>query len=578
MSFGIDIIYLDDMSNRILYWFLLSALLFVSCAEEPVSDVIFHNGHIITMASKDDVHQSVGIKDGRILYVGGQEDLERYRGESTEIIDLNSRTIMPGFIDAHSHFSLAIQTIDWANLASPPVSDIRSIDDIIVRLEEHRQERNIGTGEWIVGWGYDPDLLLDQRHPNKRDLDEVFPDQPVFLAHASGHLGVVNSVALQLLGWSAETPDPQGGQIIRLEHSQEPSGLITESAMHAVRAIIPQPESTDITKLAAKAFDLYAQNGITTINDGFSTAENVDMLEQLSVSMDFPLDLIALVGFVDMAKVFEKHTINFHEYNNRLKYAGVKIVADGSPQGKTALMSDAYLTEVPGCAHDCKGIAVVQQEQLDGLLHKLYGDGVQVYTHCNGDAAIDMYLNAHDQAVTAHNLDSRELRSVIIHSQFMRPDLIEQYAHYGLIPSYFTNHTFYWGDVHVNNLGMDRASYTSPIASSVVADITYTNHTDYPITALDQPFLLWSAVNRVSRSGQIIGPNQRSTVYDALKAMTIHAAYQYREENIKGSLEPGKLADLVILSDNPLTIDPIEIKDIEIMATYKEGREVYVKE
>jgi len=159
----------------------------------------------------------------------------------------------------------------------------------------------------------------------------------------------------------------------------------------------------------------------------------------------------------------------------------------------------------------------------------------------------------------------------------MRPDLIEQYAHYGLVPSYFTNHTYYWGDVHVRNLGMNRASYTSPLASSQASEITYTNHTDYPITALDQPFLLWSAVNRISRSGQIIGPDQRSDVYDALAAMTIHAAYQYREEDIKGSLEPGKLADLVILSDNPLKVEPMEIKDIEIMATYKEGREVYVK-
>ena len=566
------------MNFRILFCFLLLVFLYNSCVEEPRADVIFFNGDIVTMVTEDEVQQAIAIKDGKILYVGSQEDLESYQGGSTEMIDLNGRTLLPGFIDAHSHFSLAMQTIDWANVSSPPVSDIKSIDDIIARLKDHRHEKSLGAGEWVIGWGYDPDLLLDQRHPNKLDLDEAFPDQPVFLSHASGHLGVVNSTALKLLGWSAETPDPQGGQIMRLENSLEPSGLLAETAMHNVRALLPPPDSADLIHLATETFDLYAKNGITTINDGFSTAEYVDMLERLSHSMDFPLDIIALVGFVDMATIFEKRTINFHEYNNRLKYAGVKIVADGSPQGKTALMSDAYLTEVPGCAHDCKGIAVVQQEQLDALLHKLYGDGVQVYTHCNGDAAIDMYLNAHDQAVSAHELDSKELRSVIIHSQFMRPDLIEQYAHYGLIPSYFTNHTFYWGDVHVNNLGMDRAAYTSPIASTVDADITYTNHTDYPITALDQPFLLWSAVNRVSRSGQVIGPEQRSSVYDALQALTIHAAYQYREEDIKGSLEPGKLADLVILSDNPLNIDPMQIKDIEIMATYKEGQEVYVSE
>ena len=565
------------MNYRLLLSGFFLPFLLISCDQESVADAIYYNGDIITMRGQGDVHQSLGIKDGEILYVGGQADQQRFQGTTTELIDLKGKTMLPGFIDAHSHFSLAMQTLDWANLSSPPVSDIKSIEDIIVQLAEHRKLRDLQSDEWLIGWGYDPDLLIDQRHPNKLDLDEAFPDQPVFLAHASGHLGVVNSAALRILGWSAETADPQGGQIIRLENSKEPSGLITESAMHAVRTVIPQPDSTDIIRLATSAFELYAGHGITTVNDGFSTAENVDMLEELSVSMEFPLDIISLVGFVDLEKILSQHEIAFHQYHRRLKYAGVKIVADGSPQGKTALMSDPYLTQVPGCTHDCKGIAVVQQAQLDQLLDQLYSDGIQVYTHCNGDAAIDMYLNAHDQAVDKHNLTSSDLRSVIIHSQFMRPDLIEQYAHYGLIPSYFTNHTYYWGDVHVRNLGEQRAAYISPLASSEAAEITYTNHTDYPITALDQPFLMWSAVNRVTRTGQVLGSDQRSTVYDALESMTIHAAYQYREEERKGSLEPGKLADIVILSDNPLTIDPMKIKDIEVLANYKEGNQVYAK-
>jgi predicted amidohydrolase YtcJ len=572
-----DIVYLDEMNSLFQICFYLLILLLCACNDDPVADVIFYNGDVVTMSGENGVHQSLGIKDGEILYVGNQEDQERFQSVRTQLIDLKGRTLLPGFIDAHSHFSLAMQTLNWANLSSPPVSDIKSINDILVRLEGHRQERNLDPAEWLIGWGYDPDLIEERRHPNKLDLDEAFPDQPVFLAHASGHLGVVNSAALRVIGWSAETADPQGGQIIRFDNSKEPSGLITESAMHAVREAIPQPDSEDMTRLAAEAFDLYARNGITTVNDGFSTAENIDLLEQLSTSIDFPLDIISLLGFVDLAKIMSQHDIKFHQYNRRLKYAGVKIVADGSPQGKTALMSDPYLTEVPGCTHDCKGIAVVQQAQLDQLLDKLYGDGVQVYTHCNGDAAIDMYLNAHDQAVDKHNLTSSDLRSVIIHSQFMRPDLIEQYAHYGLIPSYFTNHTYYWGDVHVRNLGMERAAYISPLVSSEESGVTYTNHTDYPITALDQSFLLWSAVNRVSRSGQVLGSDQRSKVYDALEAMTIHAAYQYREEDRKGSLEPGKLGDLVILSDNPLDIDPMKLKDIEVLATYKEGQEVYAK-
>ena len=186
-----------------------------------------------------------------------------------------------------------------------------------------------------------------------------------------------------------------------------------------------------------------------------------------------------------------------------------------------------------------------------------------------------MFLNAHDQAIKQHELNSSDLRSVIIHSQFMRPDLIEQYNRYGLIPSYFTNHTFYWGDTHMLNMGEERAFFTSPLVASDEAQIIYTNHNDYPITPLDQPFMLWSATNRISRSGQIIGPDQRTSVYNALKALTINAAYQYQEEDIKGTLEVGKLADLVILSDNPLTIDSGDLRELQVLATFKEGVEVY---
>jgi predicted amidohydrolase YtcJ len=267
----------------------------------------------------------------------------------------------------------------------------------------------------------------------------------------------------------------------------------------------------------------------------------------------------------------------FAKYNNRVKIAGVKIVADGSPQGKTAKMTDPYLTPVPGCAHDCTGITLINQEQLDGLLTTLYGKGIQAFTHCNGDGAIDMYLNAHEKALAVTDKKSKDLRSVIIHSQFMRPDLIKSYAQYGLIPSYFTNHTYFWGDVHMNNMGQERAYFTSPIRSSIEAGITYTNHNDYPITPLSHPMMLSTAVNRTSRSNEVIGPDQRVSAYEALKALTINAAYQYFEEDQKGTLESGKLADLVILSKNPLDIDSDNLKDIQVMQTIKEGVSIFKK-
>ena len=186
-----------------------------------------------------------------------------------------------------------------------------------------------------------------------------------------------------------------------------------------------------------------------------------------------------------------------------------------------------------------------------------------------------MFLRAHEAAIKAQNLESKSLRSVIIHSQFMRPDLISEYVEHGLIPSYFTNHTFFWGDVHMRNMGQGRAFFTSPLRSSIDAGIPFTNHTDYYITPHNQLFTVWSAVNRLSRSGIVIGPDQRVAPYEALKAITINGAYQYGEEDQKGTLEVGKLADLVILNKNPLTIDPIAIKDIEVLQTIKEGQVIF---
>ena len=365
------------------YAVILSIFMFLGCNHHESVDIIFHNGQIISMASEGEQFEALAVKDGKIHALGSSAELRHLLISDAEVIDLGGHTLLPGFIDAHSHISMGMEVAAWANLSSPPVSDVGSVSDIVKKLQSHYSGKELGANDWIVGWGYDPDLLVDQRHPNKFDLDDAFPDKPVFLIHVSGHLGVVNSVGLDRLGWSSETVNPMGGQIMRIRGSAEPDGLVAESAMHMVRHQLPQPDSADLIELAHKAFNLYVSNGITTANDGFSAKEHIHNLEWLKGQMTFPIDVISLVGFTDFADVMKESPIQFGEYDERLKYAGVKIVADGSPQGKTAFMTDPYLTEVPGCAHDCRGISVVNQKQLDGLLSQLYGQGIQVYTHCN---------------------------------------------------------------------------------------------------------------------------------------------------------------------------------------------------
>lgn len=559
----------------LVFLMLLSAL--YSCQEVDEADTVYYNGVIITMTGEDQLVEALAVKNGDILAAGSIEEISELKGSTTVSIDLKGKTLLPGFIDAHSHIMMGVQLSNQANLSSPPVAGIESINDMIVALKLNQAELDVDKGDWIVGWGYDPDLIAEGRHPNKFDLDEHFPDHPVFLLHVSGHLGVLNSKGLELMGFNSETPDPKGGQIMRINGTSEPNGLVAESVMHIVNDRLPKVEIDEAQDLIDKTFNLYMSNGITTANDGFSTPEYINLMEELSHNKSFPIDVISLVGFRDMEPYLADKNFKWKRYENGLKYAGVKIITDGSPQGKTAKMRDPYLTQVPGCTDNCRGIGFISQEQTDQLLQLLYGRGIQVYAHCNGDGAIDMFLNGHDKAINTHNLNSEDLRTVIIHSQFMRPDLVEQYAHYQLIPSYFTNHTFFWGDVHMNNMGEERAFYTSPLRASKDAGFTYTNHSDYPITPLSPSFMLYSAVNRIARSGAVIGPDQRATIYEALEALTINGAYQYFEEDIKGSLEPGKWADLVILSDNPLTMTPEALKDIEVIETIKKGRTVYSK-
>lgn len=550
------------------------------CSVTPVDkayDAIYYGGIIIPMTSEEETYEALAVREGIIAATGSLNDLIKKQGKKTKMIDLKGRTLLPGFIDAHSHIMMGMQLIDQVNLSSPPVSDVTNISGVINKLEEKKKENSIPAGEWIIGWGYDPDLLDEGRHPTKADLDLAFPDHPVFLLHVSGHLAVVNSRALSLAGISAESPDPAGGQIMRDKGGREPNGIIAELAVLMMRAFLPQADSATTMQQLDEVMALYASNGITTANDGFTTEDFARTLKSKSKSDKLPIDVIALISFKDMELYLKDKTIRWGEYHNGLKYAGIKVTTDGSPQGKTALMNEPYLTEVPGCQGYCRGISVVTSEQLDHIVKAVYSAGVQLYVHCNGDAAIDMLLGAHSEAVRELGLDSKQLRTVVIHSQFMRPDLVEAYKMYGIIPSYFTNHTFYWGDVHMRNMGPERTKFISPLYSSTEAGIMYTNHSDYPITPLDPMFIAWSAVERTSRSGVTIGSEERVTIYEAIKAMTINAAYQYKEEDKKGTLEPGKMADMVILSQNPLQINPTNLTNIEVLETIKEGHTIFTK-
>ena len=549
-------------------------LIFCSCTSLESLDSIYFNGTIHTM--EDTSVSAVGVKDGKINMVGTFDELKSFVNEDTDQIDLQGSAMLPGFIDAHSHFTFAAKLAKFAVLSPPPIGNVDSFDAVIKTLQENQKKYDIPEGDWISGWGYDQDQLKEQRHPNRYDLDEAFPNHPVFLYHISGHMGVVNSKALELLGISAETPDPAGGIIVRNTNSKEPSGLLLESASASARSKIPVPAQEERIEFVKKAQEYYVSQGVTTAQDGFTSVEEYEFLKKVEELGVLEIDIEVLAGFQEAERWLKEYNGEFGKQKEGVRLTGLKITTDGSPQGKTAFFSKPYHTKVPGCVHSCTGVPILNQSQLDELINKTYSSGIQTYVHCNGDASIDLLLNAHKANMEfLPNEISDDSRTVIIHSQFVRNDQLDDYKSYGMVPSFFSNHAFYWGDVHVKNLGKERAHFLSPMKTALEKGITFTNHTDYIVTPLNQLFLAHTAVNRTSRSGEIIGPDERISIMEALKAITINAAYQHKTEETKGSIAVGKMADFVILNQDPLSSPVDKIKDIKVLKTIKEGKVVF---
>ncbi len=543
-------------------------------AKEPEAERIYL-GEIVTLDAAGTIAGAVAVKDGRILLVGDETTVLAHRGRQTEVVDLAGAALLPGFIDAHSHLmGHAVPITGWANLSLPPVGTVESIPDIVALLRALAERKGAGPGTWLVGYGYDPDGLVEGRGVTRADLDPYFPENPVALIHVSSHGAVLNSSALAAVGIDASTPTPPGGQIARRPGSREPTGLLMETAFFAAMARMPQLTPEQVLEALRPAQLEYASNGYTTIQDGATSPENLALLQRAAAENRLFLDVVALPIWQSFAALAADPGVQWGgPYQGHLKIGGVKTVVDGSPQGLTAYFSEPYLVRGPDGQRAWRGEPIVTQGELDEVFRIAYAKTIQTYTHANGDAAIDMVLAAHESAGAPVGR-----RPVIIHSQFVRPEQLNAYARIGAVPSFFTNHAYFWGDVHVRNLGQKRAFFLSPLRSAAERGLHFTNHSDYAVTPLDPMFMLWTATERLSRTGVVIGPEQRVSVAEALRAITLDAAYEYFEEGEKGSIEVGKRADFVILDRNPLDVPGDELLDINILETIKDGETVWVGE
>ena len=557
---------------------LIAVLMSTGCAEKTVPvtvDTIYFNGNVITLDSDELVAEAIAIKNGKITAVGDSKAIMSMSGENTRKINLNGKTLVPGFIDAHSHLSGVAVQVGTANLLPPPDGPVQNIAALQQTLREFMATSDmVKQHSVVIGFNYDDSQLEEARHPNRQELDAVSTEMPIMITHQSGHIGVYNSKALEMFGITAESVDPAGGVIRREEGTKEPNGVLEENAHFAlVYKMIPSSALADYLSEGEKQ---YLSNGFTTIQDGKTDPATLAFMVQFAVDGRFLADV---VSYADVATMTDYTILNgpLHSdtYVNNFRIGGVKLTFDGSPQGKTAWFTKPYLVAPLGQDDSYLGYPAFTNEDALKWFSMAYENDWQMLTHTNGDAAIDQLIDIAGQAAEAFPGEDR--RTVMIHGQFLREDQIDDIKRLGIFPALYPMHTFYWGDWHRDSVaGKARAENISPTGWMIDRDIKFSVHSDAPVTFPNSMRILDSAVNRTTRSGAILGESQRLRPMDALKAMTIWPAYQHFEEESKGSLEAGKQADMVILDQNPLSIDPTKIATINVVETIKRDVSVYV--
>lgn len=538
-----------------------------------MADAIYIGGTVITVDDAMPSAEALAIKDGLIVAVGTAAEVMAMRADHTRVVDIGGLTIVPGFIDGHAHLGgLGAQAVG-ANLLAPPDGNVETIDDLVEALLEFAAGPDVDRTGWIFGMGYDDAMLAEGRHPTADDLDLVSTEIPVMAVHISGHFSVINGAGLAKVGYTIDTEDPEGGLIRRRPGTKEPNGVLEELASIPLTvATISPAKKEDQTYFMQRAQEMAMRFGYTTAQEGRAFQAQHDAIVDFAESGLLQIDVVSYLDYANK-RVIESEW-HSPDYRNRYRIGGIKVTLDGSPQGRTAWRTTPYLIPPDGQPEDYRGYPAIPDDSVVAALYdEAFAKGWQVLTHANGDAAIDQFIRAMRPALAKYGPADR--RPVLIHGQFVRQDQLDALKEIDAMPSLFPMHTFYWGDWYEEIIGAELAQQISPMRSVLDRGMLVTSHTDAPVALPNLMQVMSATVNRTSRSGKVIGPDERLTPWEALKTITIWGAYQHFEEDRKGSIEVGKLADLVLLSENPLTIDAARINQIVVVETIKEGKTVF---
>ncbi|MFT5238702.1 MAG: putative amidohydrolase YtcJ [Flavobacteriaceae bacterium] len=541
-----------------------------------LQQTLYYGGDIITMAGDTTEYvEALATREGKIIFTGSKATaMKRFEGKAEEV-DLKGKTMLPGFIDAHAHFSNFSSQAIGAQILPPPDAGANNMEAIVRILKEWNTPENRALTGWIFGAGFDDSVLEEKRFPTKHDLDQVTTEFPIMIIHISGHFAVVNSKGLELLNITSKTKNPEGG-LIRRENGNEPNGVLEELAAipYYAKALAPK------TKEAADMFFESGQNmalsfGYTTAQEGRAMLENHDMLAKAAEAGKLKLDVVSYVDYLFVDTLMNTKW-NSKKYDKKYRIGGMKLTLDGSPQGRTAWRTQPYLLPPDGAKKGYLGYPAIPQDSvLESLYRKAFANNWQVQTHANGDAAMDQMIRT--MRKVSSEFEKKDRRNVLIHGQYVREDQLDAYKELDVIASLFPLHTFYWGDWHKQIIGDELGNKISPTRTALNKGLRVTIHTDAPVALPNLMRMVGITVERKSRSGKLIGAGEKLTPYEALKGITEWSAYQHFEENKKGTIENGKLADLVILDKNPLKVAEKDIKDIVVLETIKEGISVYKK-
>ena len=498
---------------------------------------LFTNG-IIHPVDTDAVYDSMLVEDGIIKKIGNNlRESAPHRQ-----IDLRSAAVLPAFIDAHSHLTSAAMSLLQTDLSS-----CRSVKDILQTLSGSISGRDGIVRSYINAVGYDHNDLAEKRHPTREELDTL-GSIPIALTHRSNHFGVFNSAALELLGISSD------------------SGLLQETEfVNAIRKM-PMPGMESILECFRAAQAMYASYGITVVQDGMIVKEMLPIYRGLLNTDILYLDVMGYASAEERGVICEA----LDQDHRHFRLHGYKAILDGSPQGKTAWMIDAY----PG-TENYHAQGLVSDEKLHEYIAAAIRDEKTLLVHCNGDAAAAQMLRVAAQ-FPAEQI--RKIRPVIVHAQLLRREQLAEVKRLGMIPSFFVAHVYHYGDVHIRNFGLARAETISPAGSAQKLGIPFTFHQDTPVMPPNMLETIRDAVQRRTKSGVVLGEDERLTVAEAVRAVTLNAAYQYGIENKAGSLSVGKRADFVILDRDIYSIPADQLASARVLATYKNGACIYKAE